>query len=143
MMIERRSRRLVFGGLHKVTPGECSGVSGDISPCSPRPRAGKASPDRSWAWASSRRSQRKRCSSARAGTSDHLAGPREWRTPPLWGIGLLEAVNGHTQLLHDGRARDLVEAILWHGGEAEAPKQRFMALPREDRDAVVAFLRSL
>ncbi|AUX20791.1 hypothetical protein SOCEGT47_012650 [Sorangium cellulosum] len=76
-------------------------------------------------------------------TSDHLAGPSEWRTPPLWGIGLLEAVNGHTQLLHDGRARDVVEAILWHGGEAEAPKRRFMALPREDRDAVVAFLRSL
>ncbi|WP_437939653.1 di-heme oxidoredictase family protein [Sorangium sp. So ce341] len=76
-------------------------------------------------------------------TSDHLAGPREWRTPPLWGIGLLEAVNGHTQLLHDGRARDVVEAILWHGGEADAAKQRFVALPREDRDAVVAFLRSL
>ncbi|WP_437735633.1 di-heme oxidoredictase family protein [Sorangium sp. So ce1335] len=76
-------------------------------------------------------------------TSDHLAGPREWRTPPLWGIGLLEAVNGHTQLLHDGRARDLVEAILWHGGEADAAKRRFMAMPREDRDALVAFLRSL
>nr|WP_267888141.1 di-heme oxidoredictase family protein [Sorangium cellulosum] len=76
-------------------------------------------------------------------TSDHLAGPREWRTPPLWGIGLLEAVNGHTQLLHDGRARDVVEAILWHGGEADAAKGRFVALPREDRDAVVAFLRSL
>ncbi|KYF60996.1 hypothetical protein BE11_37300 [Sorangium cellulosum] len=76
-------------------------------------------------------------------TSEALAGPREWRTPPLWGIGLLEAVNGHTQLLHDGRARDVVEAILWHGGEADAAKGRFMALPREDRDAVIAFLRSL
>lgn len=76
-------------------------------------------------------------------TSEHLAGPREWRTPPLWGIGLLEAVNGHTQLLHDGRARNVVEAILWHGGEADAAKQRFMALPAGDRDAVVAFLRSL
>ncbi|WP_438011693.1 di-heme oxidoredictase family protein [Sorangium sp. So ce321] len=76
-------------------------------------------------------------------TGDHLAGPREWRTPPLWGIGLLEAVNGHTQLLHDGRARDVVEAILWHGGEADAARQRFMALPREDRDALVAFLGSL
>ncbi|WP_437841807.1 di-heme oxidoredictase family protein [Sorangium sp. So ce1153] len=76
-------------------------------------------------------------------TGDHLAGPREWRTPPLWGIGLLEAVNGHTQLLHDGRARDVVEAILWHGGEADAARQRFMALPREDRDALVVFLGSL
>ncbi|MGK3996377.1 di-heme oxidoredictase family protein [Sorangium sp. So ce1024] len=76
-------------------------------------------------------------------TSDHLAGPREWRTPPLWGIGLLEVVNGHTQLLHDGRARDVVEAILWHGGEADSAKRRFMALPSEDRDALVAFLRSL
>ncbi|WP_438018749.1 di-heme oxidoredictase family protein [Sorangium sp. So ce315] len=76
-------------------------------------------------------------------TSDHLAGPREWRTPPLWGIGLLEVVNGHTQLLHDGRARDVVEAILWHGGEADSAKRRFMALAREDRDALIAFLRSL
>ncbi len=48
---------------------------------------------------------------------------REWRTPPLWGIGLTETVSGHTNLLHDGRARNLLEAILWHGGEAERAKQ--------------------
>lgn len=80
---------------------------------------------------------------ADASDRDHEAGPSEWRTPPLWGIGLLEAVNGHTQLLHDGRARSFVEAILWHGGEAAAAKARFMALPKDDRDALVAFLRSL
>ena len=52
------------------------------------------------------------------GRPDFEAGGNEWRTPPLWGIGLLEKVNGHTRLLHDGRARNVEEAILWHGGEA-------------------------
>ncbi len=68
---------------------------------------------------------------------------QEWRTPPLWGIGLTEMVSGHTQFLHDGRARNLLEAILWHGGEAEASKQRVTRMAREDRDALLAFLRSL
>ena len=68
---------------------------------------------------------------------------REWRTPPLWGIGLVETVNGHTRYLHDGRARSLAEAILWHGGEAERAKERFRTMPRADREALVAFLKSL
>ncbi|AKF10161.1 di-heme oxidoredictase family protein [Sandaracinus amylolyticus] len=68
---------------------------------------------------------------------------REWRTPPLWGIGLVETVSGHTRLLHDGRARTFLEAILWHGGEAEAVKQRVLMLDAAQRDALVAFLRSL
>ena len=68
---------------------------------------------------------------------------REWRTPPLWGIGLTETVSGHTLFLHDGRARSLLEAILWHGGEAEAAKQRVVAMTREERAALLAFLRSL
>lgn len=68
---------------------------------------------------------------------------REWRTPPLWGIGLVETVNGHTRYLHDGRARSLAEAILWHGGEAERAKERFRTMPRADREALVAFLQSL
>lgn len=72
-----------------------------------------------------------------------LADGREWRTAPLWGIGLTEAVNGHTRFLHDGRARNLLEAVLWHGGEAEAAKQKVIALPREQREALLAFLRSL
>ena len=68
---------------------------------------------------------------------------REWRTPPLWGIGLTETVSGHTFFLHDGRARNLLEAILWHGGEAEAAKQRVVAMTRDERAALLAFLRSL
>ena len=59
----------------------------------------------------------------------------EWRTAPLWGIGLTEIVNGHTLFLHDGRARNLTEAILWHGGEAEAARDKFAALSKADRDA--------
>jgi CxxC motif-containing protein (DUF1111 family) len=67
----------------------------------------------------------------------------EWRTPPLWGIGLTEEVSGHTFFLHDGRARSLQEAILWHGGEAQAARDGFGALPKSDRDALIKFLESL
>ena len=67
----------------------------------------------------------------------------EWRTPPLWGIGLTETVNGHTRFLHDGRARNLEEAILWHGGEAEPAKQAFRSMSAEDRAALIEFLESL
>jgi CxxC motif-containing protein (DUF1111 family) len=67
----------------------------------------------------------------------------EWRTPPLWGIGLVQTVNGHTFFLHDGRARNLAEAILWHAGEARAAKAAFVSMPRADRDALIAFLSSL
>jgi CxxC motif-containing protein (DUF1111 family) len=67
----------------------------------------------------------------------------EWRTQPLWGIGLTQTVSGHTFLLHDGRARNLTEAILWHGGEAEAARDGFKALPKSDRDALIRFLESL
>ncbi|HEX9648783.1 MAG TPA: di-heme oxidoredictase family protein, partial [Alphaproteobacteria bacterium] len=77
------------------------------------------------------------------GRPDFAATGREWRTAPLWGLGLVETVNGHTYFLHDGRARNLAEAILWHGGEAEAARERFRALPRGDREALLAFLRSL
>ncbi|MFV2053227.1 di-heme oxidoredictase family protein [Aliiroseovarius sp. YM-037] len=71
------------------------------------------------------------------------ASGREWRTAPLWGIGLTEQVNGHTRFLHDGRARNLLEAILWHGGEAEAAKSLVVEMPREDRDAMIRYLESL
>ena len=71
------------------------------------------------------------------------AGGREWRTPPLWGIGLTKTVNGHTLFLHDGRARNLLEAILWHGGEAEAARERVVAMTRAERAALLAFLNSL
>lgn len=71
------------------------------------------------------------------------ANGREWRTPPLWGIGLTETVNGHTQFLHDGRARNLLEAILWHGGEAQATRDAVAAMPPGDRAALIRFLESL
>ncbi|MEM6743800.1 MAG: di-heme oxidoredictase family protein [Pseudomonadota bacterium] len=68
---------------------------------------------------------------------------REWRTPPLWGLGLLETVNGHVDLMHDGRARGFEEAILWHGGEAKGSRERFRAMTSVDREALVKFLKSL
>ena len=74
---------------------------------------------------------------------DYEASGSEWRTPPLWGIGLVETVNGHTTLLHDGRARNAAEAILWHGGEAERAKQKFVNMSKAERDALLAFLNSL
>ena len=74
---------------------------------------------------------------------DFEADGREWRTSPLWGIGLLQTVNGHTDLLHDGRARNVVEAILWHGGEAEASREMFRAMRKAERDALVRFVESL
>lgn len=74
---------------------------------------------------------------------DFEATGREWRTPPLWGIGLTETVNGHSYFLHDGRARNLEEAILWHGGEAEKSKEAFRRLSQKERAALIAFLSSL
>ena len=68
---------------------------------------------------------------------------QEWRTPPLWGIGLTRTVSGHAYFLHDGRARSLLEAILWHGGEAQPARDRIIALPKPDRDALIRFLESL
>ena len=68
---------------------------------------------------------------------------REWRTPPLWGIGLTQTVSGHSYFLHDGRARSLLEAVLWHGGEAAPHRDRVIDLPTEERDALIAYLESL
>jgi CxxC motif-containing protein (DUF1111 family) len=77
------------------------------------------------------------------GRPDYLASGSEWRTPPLWGIGLSSTVNGGDAFLHDGRARDFAEAILWHGGEAEVSRRAFRRLARAEREALLAFLRSL
>ena len=81
------------------------------------------------------------------GLADHRptfsADGQEWRTPPLWGIGLTQVVNPNATFLHDGRAKTLEEAILWHGGEAESAREFYRTLPEEDRDALVAFLRAL
>ncbi|MGE8066105.1 di-heme oxidoredictase family protein [Pseudomonas sp. NPDC089569] len=75
--------------------------------------------------------------------SEFQAGGRDWRTPPLWGIGLTETVSGHTQFLHDGRARNLLEAVLWHGGEAKAAQQQVLTFDAGQRAALLAFLNSL
>ncbi|HUR94104.1 MAG TPA: di-heme oxidoredictase family protein [Gemmatimonadales bacterium] len=74
---------------------------------------------------------------------DFQASGREWRTPPLWGIGLVQTVNGHTNFLHDGRARSLMEAVLWHGGEAQAARDRVRGFSADERAALVTFLESL
>lgn len=75
--------------------------------------------------------------------AEGAADGREWRTAPLWGLGFTRAVSGHTQLLHDGRARNALEAVLWHGGEAQAARDRVVGLPPADRAALLAFLDSL
>ncbi|MCA1971688.1 MAG: thiol oxidoreductase [Caenispirillum sp.] len=77
------------------------------------------------------------------GRPEGLADGREWRTAPLWGVGLTEVVSGHTDLLHDGRARSVTEAILWHGGEAEKAREAFRTMPKEDREALLRFVNSL
>ncbi|MGD1945763.1 MAG: di-heme oxidoredictase family protein [Croceivirga sp.] len=74
---------------------------------------------------------------------DYEANGREWRTQPLWGIGLIPTVNKHTYFLHDGRARNIEEAILWHGGEAEKSKGAFKKLPKKQREQLLAFINSL
>jgi CxxC motif-containing protein (DUF1111 family) len=77
------------------------------------------------------------------GRPDFQAGGSEWRTPPLWGIGLVERINEHSYFLHDGRARNLTEAVLWHGGEALPSKQRFAELAEAKRLALIRFLEFL
>ncbi|MDL2400013.1 di-heme oxidoredictase family protein [Rhizobium mayense] len=72
-----------------------------------------------------------------------VASGRDWRTPPLWGIGLTQTVSGQQAYLHDGRARTLTEAILWHGGEAEKARNTFANLSKDDRQALINFLESL
>ncbi|TGL61103.1 di-heme oxidoredictase family protein [Leptospira sarikeiensis] len=77
------------------------------------------------------------------GRQDFDATGQEWRTPPLWGLGLLQTVNGHTKLLHDGRANGIEEAILWHGGEADTARGNFQSLNVSQRQQLIKFLESL
>ena len=77
------------------------------------------------------------------GRPDFEADGRQWRTPPLWGIGLFHIVNGHTRYLHDGRARTLLEAIMWHGGESETSKENVRKMSKTQREALIRFLESL
>lgn len=77
------------------------------------------------------------------GRPEGTASGSEWRTPPLWGLGLSGVVSGYDNFLHDGRARTLDEAILWHGGEAQASRDAFLALPHSERRHLTTFLESL
>jgi CxxC motif-containing protein (DUF1111 family) len=77
------------------------------------------------------------------GRRDFLANGRQWKTPPLWGIGLIRDVNGHTRLLHDGRADGVLQAILWHDGEAAQSRKRVLGMSKEEREALVKFVESL
>ena len=77
------------------------------------------------------------------GRPDYQAEPREWRTPPLWSLGLSETVTGSTSMLHDGRARNATEAILWHDGEARISRDAFRDMAKADRDALLKFLNSI
>ncbi|MGB3071395.1 MAG: di-heme oxidoredictase family protein [Ottowia sp.] len=77
------------------------------------------------------------------GRPDFLASGSQWKTPPLWGIGLFKAVNGHQRLLHDGRADGVMEAILWHGGEAAPSREHVLKMDKTDRQALVRFVESL
>jgi CxxC motif-containing protein (DUF1111 family) len=74
---------------------------------------------------------------------DFLANGQEWKTRPLWGIGLTHLVNGHTDFLHDGRAKNIEEAILWHGGEAQQSKEDYTQLSLEKRQQLLRFIESL
>jgi len=77
------------------------------------------------------------------GRPDFRTSGSEWRTAPLWGIGLIEKVNGHTNFMHDGRARSVLEAVMWHGGEATRARERVRRMTAGQRSALVAFLLSL
>ena len=74
---------------------------------------------------------------------DFLASGSEWKTPPLWGIGLIQTVNGHSNLMHDGRAKTIEEAILWHGGEGQNSKNSYKQLNFQKRTELLAYLNSL
>jgi CxxC motif-containing protein (DUF1111 family) len=77
------------------------------------------------------------------GRPEFLANGNEWRTAPLWGIGLAQVVNPQSGFLHDGRARTLEEAIIWHGGEAAPAASRYRQMKKDDRQALIDFLQSL
>ncbi|HEV8647504.1 MAG TPA: di-heme oxidoredictase family protein, partial [Burkholderiales bacterium] len=77
------------------------------------------------------------------GRPDFKAGPRDWRTPPLWGLGLSQTVSGSTAMLHDGRARNVTEAILWHGGEGEVSREAYRNMSKADREALMRFVEAI
>jgi CxxC motif-containing protein (DUF1111 family) len=72
-----------------------------------------------------------------------IASGREWRTAPLWGIGLTETVSGQAGFLHDGRARSILEAILWHGGEADAQREAVLKMNERETGQLIRYIESL
>jgi len=77
------------------------------------------------------------------GRAEFAASGQEWRTAPLWGIGLTKAVEPQATFLHDGRARTLLEAVVWHGGEAQSARDKVLSMSRVERQALISFLHSL
>jgi CxxC motif-containing protein (DUF1111 family) len=77
------------------------------------------------------------------GRPDFQASGTQWKTPPLWGVGLIQSVNGHQRLLHDGRANGVLEAVLWHGGEAKPAQEQVLKMSQAERQALVKFVESL
>ena len=77
------------------------------------------------------------------GVYEFEASGREWRTAPLWGIGLQKINTGQQRFLHDGRARTINEAILWHGGEAESSRQTYLKLTKKQRDDLIKFIKAI
>lgn len=77
------------------------------------------------------------------GRPDFQANGNQWKTPPLWGVGLIKSVNGHQRLLHDGRANGVLEAVLWHGGEAKPAQEKVLKMSLAERQALVKFVESL
>ena len=84
-----------------------------------------------------------RCEGLADGLVQGNALQSEWKTPALWGLGLVQTVNPKATFLHDGRARTIEEAILWHGGEATSSQREFIALNAKQRQDLIAFLTSL
>ena len=84
-----------------------------------------------------------RCEGLADGVIQGDASGTEWKTPPLWGLGLVQVVNPNSTFLHDGRARTIEEAILWHGGEAQQSADRFKSLSADERTQILKFLQSL
>ena len=84
-----------------------------------------------------------RCEGLADGVAQGDASGTEWKTPALWGLGLVQTVNKDSSFLHDGRARTIEEAVLWHGGEAKDSKDTFMHYSKAEREQLLAFLKSL
>ena len=123
--------------IHPYTDLLLHDMGGSCAPISREAADGEAcAPGENCVWT-------QRCEGLADGRPDGHASGSEWRTAPLWGLGLVHTVNPRATYLHDGRARTPAEAILWHGGEASSSRDKYMELPAHDRAALIAFLESM